>query len=149
MIIRHLVSSDLDDLVALYEHLHRADDPVPERSILESAWEELMSSRRYRYYGGFQNGELVSSCVLTIIPNLTRGCRPYGLIENVVTHVRHRRRGYGKAILNRALAEAWAENCYKVMLMTGRKDDATLRFYRSAGFDANDKQAFIARPNAR
>ena len=33
-----------------------------------------------------------------------------------------------------------------MMLMTGRKDDATLRFYERAGFDCHGKQAFIARP---
>ena len=32
------------------------------------------------------------------------------------------------------------------MLMTGRKDEATLRFYQSAGFDPKGKQAFVAKP---
>ena len=149
MIIRRLDRGDLRDLTALYQHLHAADDPTPDESVLTSVWDELMSDDRYRYFGGFLEGELVSSCALTIIPNLTRGCRPYGLIENVVTHVRYRRRGYAKALLSRALAEAWAENCYKVMLLTGRKDDATLRFYQSAGFDPHEKRAFIAKPDGK
>ncbi|MDM0009985.1 transposase [Variovorax sp. J22G73] len=34
---------------------------------------------------------------------------------------------------------------YKVMLMTGRKDEATFRFYEAAGFNRDDKQAFIAK----
>lgn len=146
MLIRHLRSSDLADLLELHGHLHSADDPVPEGGVLESVWNELMSSRRHRYYGGFVDGQLVSSCTLTIIPNLTRGCRPYGVIENVVTHAGHRRRGYGKAVLRQALSEAWAENCYKVMLMTGRKDDAVFDFYRAVGFRQDEKQAFVARP---
>jgi GNAT superfamily N-acetyltransferase len=85
-------------------------------------------------------------CTITVIPNLTRGCRPYGVLENVVTHADHRNRGHGKAILAYALAHAWSQRCYKVMLLTGRKDDATLRFYESAGFDRHDKQAFVAKP---
>ena len=32
--------------------------------------------------------------------------------------------------------------------MTGRKDEATLRFYEGAGFDRHGKQAFVARPPA-
>ena len=107
-----------------------------------------MTSPRYQCFGGFANGSLVASCTLAVVPNLTRGCRPFGVIENVVTHASHRRRGYGKEILREALSTAWSANCYKVMLLTGRKDEATLRFYESAGFDRHGKQAFVARPIA-
>jgi len=51
-----------------------------------------------------------------------------------------------KAVLAHALDDAWRQNCYKVMLLTGRKDEATLRFYEHAGFDPHDKQAFVAKP---
>jgi GNAT superfamily N-acetyltransferase len=91
---------------------------------------------------------LVSSCALSVIPNLTRGCKPYGLIENVVTHSNHRNQGYGKALLAHTLAYAWSVGCYKVMLLTGRKDPATFQFYESAGFNRHEKQAFIAKPMA-
>ncbi len=107
-----------------------------------------MLSERFKYFGGFIGGEMVSCCALSIIPNLTRGCRPYGVIENVVTHPAYRRKGYGTALLETALSDTWAAGCYKVMLLTGRKDKATLRFYQSVGFDPNDKQAFIARPGS-
>jgi hypothetical protein len=44
------------------------------------------------------------------------------------------------------LDEAWAADCYKVMLLTGRKDESTYRFYKQAGFDRHAKQAFLAKP---
>jgi GNAT superfamily N-acetyltransferase len=144
--IRRLENGDLDDLLVLYSHLHASDEPPPERASVESIWQKLLSDSSYRYYGGFVGDELVSSCTLTVVPNLTRGCRPYGLIENVVTHADHRRRGYGRAILQHALADAWESDCYKVMLLTGRLDEGTFRFYESAGFSRQGKQAFIARP---
>jgi GNAT superfamily N-acetyltransferase len=87
----------------------------------------------------------VASCILTVIPNLTRGCAPEGLIENVVTHSDFRRRGFGRAILQRALEEAWRDGCYEAMLLIGRLNEGTFRFYESAGFDRHGKQAFIAR----
>ena len=146
MLIRRLQSGDLSDLLALYEHLHSSDTPLPAKSVAHAVWNELMSSPNYRYYGAFLNEQLVSSCTLTIIPNLTRSCRPYGLIENVVTHASHRRKGYAKALLTAALADAWTAQCYKVMLLTGRKDEATSRFYEAAGFDRHAKQAFVAKP---
>lgn len=148
MQIRELCRADLPELLALYAHLHEVDDPTPSLANVESVWRELLSSQHFRYFGVILDGQLVASCNLTIIPNLTRGCRPYGLIENVVTHKTHRNRGLGKAVLARAVEVAWEQNCYKVMLMTGRKDEATLRFYQSAGFDPEGKQAFIAKPPA-
>jgi GNAT superfamily N-acetyltransferase len=146
--IRRLAKVDLPALLNLYEHLHSSDDPLPSPSEIDAIWLEIMSSERFQYVGGFLGNELVSSCALTIIPNLTRGCRPYGLIENVVTHAAHRKRGYGTALLQFALSYAWKAGCYKVMLLTGSKNEATLRFYQSAGFDPNGKQAFIAKPNS-
>jgi GNAT superfamily N-acetyltransferase len=147
MLIRRLERNDLRELLALYRHLHSKDEPLPEPAVVESVWTEAMASPNYRYYGGFVDAQLVSSCALSIVPNLTRGCRPYGLIENVVTHASHRRRGYASQLLREALRDAWAGNCYKVMLLTGRNDESTFRFYESAGFDRNAKQAFVAKPD--
>lgn len=72
------------------------------------------------------DGVLVGSCFLAMIPNLTRGARPYGLIENVVTHAGYRKQGIGTGLLRRALKIAWGQDCYKVMLLIGLKREETL-----------------------
>ena len=145
MEIRKLTESDLTELLSLYKHLHVADEPAPSQARVEAVWRELLANPRIRYFGVAIDSQLVSSCNLTVVPNLTRGCRPYGLIENIVTHAEHRSRGLGKAVLTQALSFAWDQDCYKVMLMTGRKDEVTFQFYESAGFDRYDKQAFIVK----
>lgn len=146
MEIRQIKISELSQLLELYHHLHEADDPLPSLSILEQTWREIQNDPKQKYFGVYQDDALVSSCVLCIIPNLTRGCRPYGVIENVVTHSDFRRCGFGKAVLLYALDHSWRQGCYKVMLLTGRKNKATYRFYESAGFDKHSKQAFISKP---
>jgi GNAT superfamily N-acetyltransferase len=143
--IRAIQQNELKELLALYEHLHRTDEPMPEETVIQSVWKELRANPRYKYFGGYVGEALVSSCTITVIPNLTRGCKPYGLIENVVTHASHRNQGYGSALLKHALTHAWSAGCYKVMLLTGSKDEATFRFYESAGFGRHEKQAFVAK----
>ena len=86
---------------------------------------------------------IVSSCVCVIIPNLTRGQRPYAFIENVITDEKWRKKGLATACLNYARDIAVNENCYKVMLLTGSKEQSTLDFYERAGYNKNDKTAFI------
>ncbi len=144
--IRPLEAGDLGALLALYTHLHRADDPLPGEEVVAGVWREILANPHHHVFGGYVGDALVSSCTLTVIPNLTRGCRPYAVLENVVTHATHRNQGYGKAILTHALSHAWAGDCYKVMLLTGRKDRATTRFYEAAGFNGDEKRGFVAKP---
>lgn len=146
MTVRELNQSEMDQLLALYTHMHAVDDPLPARPVVEDVWHEIQNNPRLTYFGAFDEQTLVSSCTMSIIPNLTRGCRPYGVIENVVTHADHRRKGYASAVLRHALNHAWGGGCYKVMLLTGRKSEDIYRFYESVGFDRHAKQAFLAKP---
>ena len=138
---------DLESLLALYKHLNPEDDPAPSSEIVKDVWSDLISSNHFTYYGGFVDSDLISSCTLAAIPNLTRACSSYGLIENVVTHEEHRRRGYATTLLASVLEDAWTAGCYKVMLLTGHKDTGTRQFYEQAGFDSQAKVAFEARPS--
>ncbi len=148
MKVRLLQKSELNALLALYQHLHETDVALPDAATLDAVWDEALSNPRCRYFGGFDGDELVSSCTNMVIPNLTRGARPYGVVENVVTHRAHRGKGWGRAVLAQAREFAWSQKCYKVMLLTGSKDEATFKFYEAAGFDRHGKQAFIAKPAA-
>lgn len=78
-----------------------------------------------------------------IVKNLTRGLRPYGLIENVVTHKDYRKKGYGRRVLHRAIEIAKEKNCYKIMLMTSSKSEDILRFYEKADFTKGVKTGFV------
>jgi ribosomal protein S18 acetylase RimI-like enzyme len=144
--IRSVGQHELAALLELYQHLHASDAPLPDGPAIQVVWEEMLRDPRLRCLVVEDGGRLVASCTLVIIPNLTRGARPYGLIENVVTHADYRRRGMATQLLRQALEQAWADGCYKVMLLTGRQDQATLRFYEKAGFRRGVKTGFVATP---
>jgi len=145
-VIRLIRADELPALLGLYRYLHPDDPELPVTTDLADLWQRIQSDPQLLYFVGDVDGQVVSTCNLTIIPNLTRGARPYGLIENVVTHPDFRRQGIGTMVLRAALSHAWERGCYKVMLLTGRKDDATLRFYEQAGFEAGVKTGFVAKP---
>src|SRR5579883_3596009 len=141
-IYRKVRPDELPALLSLYRHLH-PNDPEIAPDEVSSLWDRIQSDSGLFYFGGDVGGKLVSTCTLAVIPNLTRNARPYGLIENVVTHPDYRRQGLATRLLQHALQVAWDEGCYKVMLMTGSKEEATLRFYEGAGFLKGLKTGFI------
>jgi GNAT superfamily N-acetyltransferase len=148
LIIRPATESDLGLLQHLYRHLNPGDPALD----VEEA--RVILDRLSRYTGsavllGICDETIATTCTLVVIPNLTRGGAPYALVENVITDPRYRKRGFGKAILTEALSVAWRHGCYKVMLLTGSKTPATLRFYSDVGFEQSKTGFQVRRVPAR
>ncbi len=132
--IRTASQGDAKALIELYLYLSSDN----ERYSPEIAKQIIKDISKYNgsavLVGDFE-GEIVTTCTLIVVPNLTRTGLPYGLIENVVTHPTHRNRGLGKLVLEAATERAWRHKCYKIMLSTGSRNPATLAFYERAGFE--------------
>ena len=140
--LREAIEGDLDGLLSLYTCLH--EDSIPDKTEeLLSLWRRILRDEQHHIIVAEEEGRIVASCVCVIVLNLTRKQRPYAVIENVVTALDRRRRGLATACLNYAREIARRENCYKMMLMTGSRDEHTLRFYERAGYNRNDKTAFV------
>ena len=140
--VREAVKEDLYELLNLYLFLHEKD--IPENSSrLENTWNTIIEDENHHIIVNEINGKILSSCVCVIIPNLTRDVRPYAFIENVVTNEKYRGKGYATECLDYAKEIAIKNNCYKMMLLTGTKKESTLNFYKNAGYNSEDKTAFI------
>ena len=140
--VREILESEKEELLKLYLNLH--EDSLPDdRELLDKTWSEIMKDPNHHIIVNVIDGKPVSSCVCVIIPNLTRGIRPYAFVENVVTDVNYRFRGYATECLDYSREIARKNNCYKMMLLTGSKEESTLNFYRQAGYNSEDKTAFI------
>lgn len=143
-IVRPAADHELPEVLKLYRYLH-PHEPELEAATAERVWSVLLASGFMTVIVAQAADLLVSSCTLAIVPNLTRGGRSYGVIENVVTHADYRRQGLGRRVLEHALDIAWRTDCYKVHLATGSKREATLRFYEGAGFHRGGKTYFEVR----
>lgn len=140
--VREIDKSELNELLELYLHLH--EKTIPEMTEhLKSTWDTVIQDKNHHIIVNKVDDKIVSSCVCVIIPNLTRNIRPYAFIENVVTHKDYRGKGYATQCLDYAKEIAIKNNCYKMMLLTGSKEEKTLNFYGNAGYNCSDKTAFV------
>lgn len=129
--VRPAQRDDMAGVLSLYRQLN-PDDATVEHHTAEMAWSALLSSDLTTVFVIDIGGVLVSSCTLAIVPNLSRGARPYGVIENEPCCMLPST-GHGAA------------NCYKVLLATGSQRESTLRFYEGAGFQRGGKTYFEIR----
>ncbi len=59
--IRRIRATELGELLALYRHLHEADDPLPASDHVDGVWKEIQADPNQRYFGLFADGLLVAS----------------------------------------------------------------------------------------
>lgn len=140
--VREAVKEDLEELLQLYLYLHEQSIPALSEHLL-STWDRIVEDKDHHLIVNVVEDKIVSSCVCVVIPNLTRNVRPYAFVENVVTHGDHRGKGYAAQCLKFARDIAVRQNCYKIMLLTGTRDQKTFKFYKNAGYNSTDKTAFI------
>jgi len=143
-LLRTATLDDLPAMLALYRHLSDSD-PVIDPHKIEPDYRALIGSSFVHLLVAERDDMIVASCLLLVIPNLTRGGRPFGIIENVVTHGDFRRLGLATGLLHLAQERARSADCYKLMLATGRTDEGVLSFYEKAGFTRGGKTFFEIR----
>jgi GNAT superfamily N-acetyltransferase len=136
--------SDLDRLLTLFEASEVSAVAQP-RDQAERIWAEILARDGVTVFVADAEPQLAATCMLITAPNLLRGGRGHGFLENVVTHPDFRGRGYGRAVVQAALAKAWAEDCYHVLLQSGRTDPRVHRFYESCGFEPGVRIGYVAR----
>lgn len=141
MAVRPLTPDDFAAALRLYRILTR--DPVPV-SADPAAFDAVLRHPGTTVFGMECAGQIVSMLTLHLLPNMTSGGRPYGLVENVVTDPDHRGTGMGRAVMTACVDHACTQDAYKLMLMTGTARDA-LGFYEKVGFSGHEKHGLVLR----
>jgi N-acetylglutamate synthase-like GNAT family acetyltransferase len=137
--IRHARREDVDAIVRML-----ADDP------LGSARERLEDPLPPSYFRAFEalenashiqlvvaqddDGAVIGCLQLCILPGLSSQGASRGLIEDVRVAARCRSRGVGERIVQWAIAEARANGCKLVELLTHNTRVDAQRFYARLGF---------------
>jgi GNAT superfamily N-acetyltransferase len=136
-------AADLPSLLALFEEsdVSRHAEPTTRA---EKIWAETLARDGLAVFVSEADRRIVSTCMLITVPNLLRGGRRHGIIENVVTHPGYQGHGHGRAVICAALDEAWRQDCHHVLLQSGRPDPRVHRFYEQCGFKPGLRAAYAA-----
>ena len=132
-------------ILELYKQLIPEEIPIDIKTANE-IWKKIENSG-IKYFIAIENGIIISSCYLAIIPNLTRNGKSNGFIENVITDEKYRNKGIGKKVIEMAIEYGKQNNCYKIILQSSYKRKKNHIFYEKCGFDGDSKKAFEIRFN--
>src|SRR5690242_4606993 len=86
---------DFEAISRLYHQLHPGEPVLTDRA----DFDRIVASEFFRLCVLEVDGEVVATTYLNLVPNLTRGSRPYGVVENVVVDESRRGTGLGKQLM--------------------------------------------------
>jgi GNAT superfamily N-acetyltransferase len=134
-----------DDLASLLELFSRSEVSAHVQPIerARAIWAETIASDAADVFVAVEGERVAATCMLITAPNLLRGGRRHGYLDNVVSHPDFRRGGYGRAVIEAALQAAWDKDCHHVMMQSGRQDPAVHRFYKDRGFLPGLRTAYV------
>lgn len=134
--VREAQRSDFDAICSLMSALNPTDK-IENIDVRRQMFFEIIDDPTNFIFVGSIDNEVITTCYLNVIPNITWNAAPYAVIENVVTNESKRRRGYGRKCIRHAIAHAFSQGCFKIILMSSQRNDRTRAFYGSVGFEQN------------
>lgn len=86
-----------------------------------------------------QDGYVIGTYTLYVLPNLSHGGRHLAIVENVVVDASLRGSGHGRALMDDAVRRAKAAGCYKLSLTSHNNRAPAHAFYARIGFTNSHK----------
>jgi predicted N-acetyltransferase YhbS len=140
--IRPATEEDIPSILDLYRELIISTSQVetsrsPSTDDYRKVFAEIRADPRHELLVAEDQGEVVGTVVLLIVPNLSHSATPWALVENLVVGHEYRRRGLGRLLLEYAVARAKEKGCYRIQLCSDKRREEAHRFYHSVGFEAS------------
>ncbi len=109
------------------------EDPPRDVVDVEEIWRRTLGLPGRHVLVAADGDRVVGTADCLVLENLTRGARPYVLVENIVVDEAHQRRGIGASLLAAARDLASKAGGYKLQLIADDTPE-TRGFYESCGF---------------
>ncbi|MDY6893273.1 MAG: GNAT family N-acetyltransferase [Chloroflexota bacterium] len=140
--IRLATAEDIPRIIELYGELTISTSEVerkhsPSLEDYQNVFAEICADPRHELLVAEYEGKVVGTVVLLIVPNLSHNATPWALVENIVIGHQYRRHGYGRLLLEEAIARAKGKGCFKIELCSDKRRKEAHQFYESVGFEAS------------
>lgn len=122
--------SDIDDVLALQDQIYRIDKVHPDSAQILS---DLIDANYCDVIVAKEDNKVVGTGVILYLPIPAHG-KPYAFLEGMVVDVKHRRKGVGSALTQKAIDLAKSKNCYKIIFTSGMDREEIHNFYEKHGF---------------
>ena len=127
-----------DDLPAVLRILAESGIDGGESYSLDEARQHFAQIRVYpgfRLLVAVDDGEIVGTYVLQIVPKLGKRGTPAGVVEDVAVAPARQGQGIGRTMMAHARAACREAGCYKLALSSNLRREDAHRFYESLGFE--------------
>jgi GNAT superfamily N-acetyltransferase len=135
-IVRLAAEQDVPRILELYDELTEEQHHLSLDDV-QPVFAEIVSTPGHELLVAEEDGVVVGTMVLLVVPNLSHGALPWAIVENMVVDSRYRHRGIGRLLMEYAITSARQAGCYKVQLLSNKKRREAHKFYRSLGFEAS------------
>ena len=141
-IVRAATEGDISRILELYRQLAITTSQAeqhqnPSLDDYQRVFAEIGTFPGHELLVAEDEGEVVGTMVLLIVPNLSHSALPWALVENLVIDRGHQGQGIGKLLMDYAIARAKEAGCFKVVLSSDKRRREAHQFYRSMGFEAS------------
>lgn len=140
-VIRTATEKDLTDIIRLYEQLLLDPNGLErvQRTSMDNykkALGDISALPGCEVIVAEEQGRVIGTAMMMIVPNLTHGALPWAIVENVVVENDLRGTGVGKLLMEYIREKAVNAGCYKIQLMSDKRRSEAHKFYRTIGYNA-------------
>ncbi|MEP6758962.1 MAG: GNAT family N-acetyltransferase [Actinomycetota bacterium] len=120
--------AEVHDLRAVRGLLAQLHDPPTEISCSSTTWSQILANPNRTVLLAMDREEhAVATADLLIVPNLTHGGAPWGIVENIVVDRAWRHRGLDEALMHHATRVARTAGCHTLRLASSTRPAARRR----------------------
>jgi len=130
VLVRNATEADVSHVVALLEEWYPSEGQEEKRADVVKA---TISDERHELLVAELDGEIVGFLLLVIVYDLVEGA-PVGYVQDLYVKADCRSRGFGTALLEKAVENARARGAVELHVGVHPENESAIRFYKRKGF---------------